>query len=195
MLTAPPGVEWQTAVAPQKRRRGLMALVERRTGKVGVAAYIGLSCLVVLATVGVVGLLAHQPLLFPSLGPTAMLFFDSPRQKSATPRNTLIGHGVAILAGASCLALFGLTDHPPVLQEGITAHRIAAAAASVALTVLVMRLLNCSHPPAGATTLIISLGLLTSALELATTFIAVILVTALGVTLNRLLDRHRLRWS
>ena len=102
---------------------------------------------------------------------------------------------MAILAGAACLAVFGLVDNPPVLDEGITGARIGAAAASVALTVLVMRLLACSHPPAGATTLIVSLGLLTSVGELVTIFAAVVLVTVLGVSLNRLLDGHRLRWS
>jgi hypothetical protein len=40
-----------------------------------------------------------------------------------------------------------LTDAPPVLQEGVTATRIGAAALSVALTALVLRLLSCPHPP------------------------------------------------
>ncbi|HEY0637659.1 MAG TPA: HPP family protein [Pseudonocardiaceae bacterium] len=166
-----------------------MATIGQRRGQLGVAAHIGASCLVVLAAVGVVGLLARQPLLFPSLGPTAMLIFDSPRQRSGSPRNTLVGHGVAILAGLACLTAFDLADSAPVLQEGITAARIGAAAASVALTVLVLRLLSCAHPPAGATTLIVSLGLLSAPTELLAIAAAVLLVTLLGALLNRLLRR------
>lgn len=56
---------------------------------------------------------------------------------------------------------------------------------SVAVTVLVLRLLGTPHPPAGATTLILSLGVLTSAGELLTMAGAVVLVTVLGVALNR----------
>lgn len=171
--------------------RRLLAFIQRRTGRFGVGAYVGLCCLAVLAAVGTVGLLVKQPLLFPSLGPTAMLIFDSPRQKSGSARNTLVGHGVAILAGAACGYLFGLADQPPVLQEGITGARIAAATTSVALTVLVMRLLSCVHPPAGATTLIVSLGLLISITELLAIAAAVLLVTGFGVVLNRLLDGRR----
>lgn len=152
-------------------------------------------CLVVLAAAGLAGLLLQQPYLFPSLGPVVMLYFDSPMQESARPRNTLVGHAVAILAGATCLAVFGLADHPSVVQEGINGMRIGAAALSVSLTALFLRLLACPHPPAGATTLIISLGLLTSASELASVAAAVVLVTVLGVGVNRLLGVRQPLWS
>jgi CBS-domain-containing membrane protein len=174
---------------------GVLAAAERRAGRLGGGAYAFLLCLVALAAVGVVGLLVKQPYLFPSLGPTVMLFFETPTQKTATPRSTLVGHGVAILAGAGSLALFGLTDAPPILQEGITGPRIGAAALSLALTALVLRLLSCPHPPAGATTLIVSLGLLTSATEMLAIAVAVVLLTVLSVALNRLLGVAQPLWS
>jgi CBS-domain-containing membrane protein len=161
----------------------------------GAAGYAFTLCLVALAAVGAIGLLAEQPYLFPSLGPTVMLFFESPTRKSATPRNTLIGHGVALLAGVGCLVLLGLTDHPPVIQEGLTPARVAAAALSVAFTALVLRLLSCPHPPAGATTLIVSLGLLTSTGELLAIAAGVVLVTVLAVALNRVLGVRQPFWS
>ena len=172
---------------------GLLEAAERR-GPASAGGYASGLCLVVLAACGVVGMLVHQPFLFPSLGPTVMLFVEDPRQASATPRATLIGHGVAILAGAGCLALFGLTDHRPVTQEGLTAARTAAAALSVALTALVLKALRASHPPAGATTLIVSLGILTSAVELLTMAAAVVLVTVLAVALSRLLGVRLPLW-
>ena len=174
---------------------GLLAAAERRAGRAGGGAYAFAACLLVLAAVGLGGLLLHQPLLFPSLGPTLMLFFESPRQASAAPRNTLIGHGVAIVAGVACLALFGLTGHPPVITEGVTAARVGAAALSVALTALVLKLLGAPHPPAGASTLIVSLGILTSMSELVSMAAAVVLVTVLGVALNRLLGVRQALWA
>ncbi|TQM79361.1 HPP family protein [Saccharothrix saharensis] len=173
---------------------GVLGAAERRAGRLGAGGYAFALCLAVLAAVGGVALLVEQPYLFPSLGPTVMLFFESPRQKSAAPRSTLIGHGVAILAGAGCLALFGLTEHPPVIQEGVTGARVGAAALSVALTALVLRLLDCPHPPAGATNLIVSLGLLTSTRELLAIAAGVLLVTVLGVALNRLLGVGQPLW-
>jgi CBS-domain-containing membrane protein len=179
----------------ESRAGGALDAAERKAGRAGAAGYAFTLCLVVLAAVGVLGLLIKQPYLFPSLGPVVMLFFESPSQKSATPRNTLIGHAVGILAGVGCLAVFGLTDHAPVIQEGITGARVAAAAMSVALTALVLRLLACPHPPAGATTLIVSLGLLTSAGELLAVAVSVVLVTVVGVGLNRLLGVRQPLWS
>jgi CBS-domain-containing membrane protein len=174
---------------------GALAAAERRAGRLGGGAYAFALCLVALAGVGLVGLLLHQPSLFPSLGPTVMLFFESPTQKAAAPRNALAGHGVAILAGAACLLLFGLAEHPPVLQEGVTGARIGAAALSVALTALVLKLLGTPHPPAGATTLIVSLGLLTSPAQLLAIAVGVLLVTVLSVALNRLLGVRQPLWS
>lgn len=174
---------------------GLLQRAEQRAGRAGAGAYAFTLCLAVLVVCGLVGLLVRQPFLFPSLGPTVMLFFESPRQPAAAPRNSLIGHGVALLAGVACLVLFGLTDDPPVVQQGVTVARIGAAALSVALTALVLRLLAAPHPPAGATTLIVSLGILTSASELLTMALAVVLVTALGLALNRLLGVRQPVWK
>ncbi|MCC9737979.1 HPP family protein [Streptomyces sp. MNU89] len=174
---------------------GLLGTAEKRAGRLGGGAYAFVLSLAVLAGCGLVGLLVEQPFLFPSLGPVAMLFFESPRLPSAAPRNTLAGHGVAILAGALCLLLFGLTDDPPVIQQGLTAARIGAAALSVALTALVLKLLAAPHPPAGATTLIVSLGLLTSASELVTMALSIVLLTVLGVALNRLFGVRQPLWT
>ncbi|KOT37823.1 hypothetical protein ADK41_17570 [Streptomyces caelestis] len=173
---------------------GLLQAAEERMGRIGAGAYACALCGTVLALCGLVGLLVHQPFLFPSLGPTVMLFFESPRQPASAPRNSLVGHGAALLAGVACLALFGLTDAPPVIQQGVTAARIGAAALSVALTALVLKLLAAPHPPAGATTLIVSLGILTSATELLTMALAVVLVTVLGLALNRLLGVRQPVW-
>ena len=166
--------------APESTRESAR---ESRLGAGGIAFVL---CLAVLTACGIAGLLAKRPLLFPSLGPTVMLFFTTPTDRSAAVRSALAGHLVAILAGAGCLALFGLTTHESVLQEGLTAPRIAAAALSVAVTTLVLALLGTPHPPAGATTLIVSLGLITSAAGLASIAVAVVLVTVLSVVLNRL---------
>lgn len=64
---------------------------------------------------------------------------------------------------------------------------MAAAALSVALTTLVLTLLRKPHPPAGATTLIVSLGILSSPAQLLSMAGAILLITAAGWGLNLLL--------
>jgi CBS-domain-containing membrane protein len=143
-------------------------------------------CLAVLALAGTVGLALHQPWLFPSLGPTVMLFFDSPEHPTARPRNTIVGHGVGILVGYGCLVGFGLLGHPSAAVSGLTPRHVGAGALSVALTTLLLRMLSCPHPPAGASTLIVSLGILATPRALAAMFAAVLLITAVGLGANRL---------
>jgi len=63
---------------------------------------------------------------------------------------------------------------------------VIAAALSLALTGAGMVLLRVSHPPAGATTLIVSLGLLTKPFHLLMVEIAVVLLVAQAFCINRL---------
>jgi hypothetical protein len=86
----------------------------------------------------------------------------------------------------TALALFGLFDTPSVLDAGVTMPRIGAAALSVALVALVLPPLKASHPPAGATTLLISLGLLDEPGQIAAIATGVVLLTMAAWGLNRL---------
>jgi CBS-domain-containing membrane protein len=155
------------------------------------AAYTGLLCLVVLALSGAVGLLLKQPWLFPSLGPTVMLFFESPRERSARPLNTIAGHLIGLVIGYACYLAFGLNGMAPAPVGGLTPAYVAAGALSVALTTAVLTLLALPHPPAGATTLLVSLGILAKPVDLLDVAGAVVLITLAGWAVNRLLLGRR----
>src|SRR6266571_2969996 len=106
-------------------------------------------------SIGIMAALAvitRSPFIFPSLGPTAFLFFYT----------------------------------PPALAVGVTWPRVIAAALSLGLTAGLMVLLKSPHPPAGATTLIISLGILTKPWQLLLLMAAVILLTIQAFVINRL---------
>lgn len=165
----------------------MLKQLKDQAGAVGAGLYAAVLSLVVLAGSGAVGLVLHQPWLFPSLGPTVMLFFESPGQKASRPLNALIGHGIGLLAGAGLLYGLGLQDDPSAASGGLTPAYLLAGAVSVALTTLVLTAIQTPHPPAGATTLIVSLGILTTPGELISMAAAVVAVTALGWGLNILL--------
>jgi hypothetical protein len=150
---------------------------------------------VAVAVAGVVAMATHQPWLFPSLGPAVMLHVEKPRALESSPRNTLIGHAVALLAGYGFLVVCGLREHPSVLQEGVTAARIVAAAGALGVTALVLLLVKASHPPAGATTLIVSLGLLRTPGQLAVAAGAVVVVTTVDWLYNRVTGAGMPVWA
>ncbi|WP_368497699.1 HPP family protein [Herbiconiux sp. A18JL235] len=150
-----------------------------------------LLCLIVLAAAGAIGLALKQPWLFPSLGPTVMLFFASPAEKSSRPVNALVGHLVALAVGYAAFVTFGLTGMQSAPVGGLTPAYLAAGATSVAVTTLVLQLIRLPHPPAGATTLIVSLGILSTPPDLLVMTGAVVLVVAAGWALNVARGRWR----
>ena len=126
------------------------------------------------------------PFIFPSLGPTAFLLFYTPTQPAASPRNTIGGHLIGVAAGYLSLVLFGLTERGPALAEGVAWPNVAAAALSLGLTSGAMVWCKVPHPPAGATTLIMSLGILRTPWQLAVLMFAVGLLVVQGIAINRL---------
>ena len=139
-----------------------------------------------IGLMSVLAVLTHSPFVFPSLGPTAFLFFYTPTAPSASPRNTLIGHAVGAGAGYLSLVVTGLTMAGPALAAGVTWPRVIAAGLSLGLTSGLMVLFKSPHPPAGATTLIISLGILTKPWQLLLLLVAVVVLTLQAFAINRL---------
>lgn len=103
----------------------------------------------------------------------------------ASPRNAIVGHLVAIAAAVVALSVFGFLDAPSAYESGVDPARIGAVARAVALTGGTLRLLRAAHPPGGATTIIVSSGLLDEPVQLAAVVVGVLLLTAAGFALNR----------
>ena len=112
-----------------------------------------------MTLVGVLGLVTGQPLLFPSLGPTAFLQAESPPLRTARPYNVLVGHAVGIVAGYVAVLATGAVDTPAVFAaHALSPERVVAGALAIAATFFGTIVLHAQHPPAAATTLLIALG-------------------------------------
>ncbi|WIG59392.1 MAG: hypothetical protein OJF49_002139 [Ktedonobacterales bacterium] len=148
-----------------------------------------------IGIMSVLAVITGSPFIFPSLGPTAFLFFYTPTAPTASPRNTICGHLIGVLAGYFALVVTGLTNAGPALATGVTWPRVIAAALSLGLTAGLMVLLKVPHPPAGATTLIISLGILTHFSQLVILMAAVVLLTVQAFVINRLAGIDYPLWS
>ncbi|HEY9825385.1 MAG TPA: HPP family protein [Stenomitos sp.] len=118
-----------------------------------------LAAALLMLIVGLLGVLAHQPWLFPSLGPTAFLQAEQPEQPTARFYNTVMGHFHGLIAGILAVLMLGASVAPAVLSTGeLTLARVGAAVLAVALNMLFGFILKASHPPAAATTLLVALG-------------------------------------
>lgn len=148
-----------------------------------------------IGIMAMVAVITGTPFIFPSLGPTAFLFFYTPTAPTASPRNALVGHAIGVIAGYFSLVVTGLTMAGPAYAVGVTGPRVVAAALSLGLTSGLMVLLKAPHPPAGATTLIISLGILTQPIQLVILMLAVVMLTVQAFVINRLAGIDYPLWS
>jgi CBS-domain-containing membrane protein len=190
----PIGGDMATMLFGLARRARLPSLVERHDSTTVLGLFAFVNGVVAIAIMSAVALVTGAPFVFPSLGPTAFLLFYTPMLPASSPRNCLYGHAIGAGAGYLSLALFGLTDHGPALVEGVAGTRVAAAALSLGLTSGLMVWARAPHPPAGATTLIVSLGILREPADLAILMVAVALLVVQAYGINRLAGIPYPRW-
>src|SRR5579875_3670635 len=171
------------------------ALAARHGRRLVYAAFVFLAAGAALGVIAAIAYASGYPFVVPSLGPTAFIVFNRSQSVPSRPRNAVLGHLTGAVAGYLALLIFGLRDAPSVLEGGLTAPRIGAAALSIALTSAVMILLRVEHGPAGATTLIVSLGFMTSITSLCVLMIGVVALVAEGVLIDRLVGLDLPYWS
>ena len=159
------------------------------------STYVFVNGFVTIALLALLALISRNPFVFPSLGPTAYLLFFSPLGKTSSPRNTITGHAIGLVCGYGAFVITGAGAMPFGVHPGIFWPRILASALSLSATGAFMVLLDVSHPPAGATTLIVSLGIISKPRELVIIEVAVFLLVAQALVINRLAGLAYPLWS
>ncbi len=146
-----------------------------------------LAAALLIVVIGLLGVLASEPLLFPSLGPTAFLQVEDPEFRASRIYNTILGHFIGVAAGLLAVFAFHINRLPsPLLGGRVSPAVIAASTLSVALTIGLGLLLRASHPPACATTLLFALGGFKPTLKVVIVVVAgVLLIGILGEVLRR----------
>src|SRR5690554_764981 len=148
-----------------------------------------------IALVSFIALVTQEAFIFPSLGATAFILFYVPMAQPASPRNTICGHLIGALMGLLALYLFGLQDAPSAFVSHVDLPRVGAAAVSLGLTSCLMVLLKVAHPPAGATALIVSLGLMPNPSQLPVLMAGVLVLLIHAFLMNRLSGIPYPLWS
>lgn len=141
--------------------------------------------------IALAGWIAHQPLIFASLGPTAYELVETPERRSARPYNLIVGHLVAVVGAFLALALTHAWAGPAVSSSGVPLLRVWAAMLAAAFTVFGTLLLKATQPAALSTTLLVSLGVMQTGKDGAIIMIAVLLMTLIGEPVRRLRSKQR----
>jgi CBS domain-containing membrane protein len=112
------------------------------------------------------------------------LIFSMPGLPSAAPRNAIGGQVCGVAGRAGALAAFGLLHRHGGVGV-VSGARAGAIGVSLLLATALMLVFKVSHPAAGATALMISLGIVTSPSEWLELLAAVAVMCAMGVVVNR----------
>jgi hypothetical protein len=139
-----------------------------------------------MVLVGGIACLAGQPWLIPSLGPTAYLQAETPAHPASRFYNTVVGHLIGLLAGFAAVAIFNAWQSPGVLTDHqLVLARVWASAVALGLTLLIALFLRASHPPAGATTLLVALGAIRTVQDALNAMAGVLIVALFGAAFRR----------
>jgi CBS domain-containing membrane protein len=159
------------------------------------ASYVGIGCLLSMGSLAGVAAVTQTPFIFPSLGPTAYLLYFAPQAPASTPRACMLGHAIALVCGYAALTVSGLVDRPPDANIQVELARVISAGLALGLTSFVLILVGVDHPPAGATTLIVALGLITHPWQLVVMELAAGVLLLQAIVLNALTGLPVPRWK
>jgi CBS-domain-containing membrane protein len=177
-----------------RARTSLPALLANHDERSVLSTVCTLNAVVAIALLGFVSWLAGLPLLFPALGPTAFIQYSSPFSPAASPRSVIMGHLIAIGAGHigwNVFHTFGIELFGPDAAW----VAIAAASLALALTSFLMIRLECAHPPACGTALILALGKMPTLFDMGVMIAAVVLMAAMTSASHRLCGVNAQKWS
>ena len=148
----------------------------------GVSTYLGFH----LVALGLLSWVTGQPFLIPSLGPSIFLLGTLPDDEMNYPRRIIAGQFIGAVAGFVSFHLIvgGIEPATPALSLEVLRQVFSSFAAAL-LTTFGMYLGDVQHPPAYATTLIVSLGYLTSPFSVAVFLLAVLIMVGIHETIGK----------
>jgi CBS-domain-containing membrane protein len=149
----------------------------------GASTYLGFH----LAVLGLLSFITGQPFLIPSLGPSIFLLGTLPDDEMNYPSRIIGGQFIGAVAGfVSFHLIVGGIDPTATPAFSLEVLRqVFSSFAAALLTTFGMYLGDVQHPPAYATTLIISLGFLTSPRGVAVFMLGVLIMVGIHESIGK----------
>lgn len=134
-----------------------------------------------VAILGALATLTNQPFLFASVGPTAIIVAYNPLRQDTRFSSIILGHIVGIFSGLGALVLFGLYGLSySAIEEGFTWARVGATSVAMIVTTIFFQKTPFYHPPAAATTLLVSLGILSEPVQVVFVIAGVVIIATIA---------------
>lgn len=149
---------------------GMKARMDRAQIVRTVGSFIG------IAFLGVLWMYCDLPLLIASLGSTAVTLFALPKAPAARPKSAILGQFLSAVCGWSVQYLLGTTWY--------------ACAVAVMLSLVLMVVFDCVHPPGGATALAAVLTPQPWTFIIAPVTVGVMFLVAVAYCTNRVCKRY-----
>lgn len=154
---------------------------------VRVSSYVGF----LMGTLGLFAWVVGQPLLIPSVGPSAFALATLPEEDINLPQRVIAGQFIGAAVGL--LAYFVIAGDvrpmasvPPLSIAAL--RRVVAPFVAVIFTTVLMYAPDLAHPPAYAATLLMAHGLLSSLAQIAAFAAAVVLLVTVHEIVGKRLD-------
>jgi CBS-domain-containing membrane protein len=98
----------------------------------------------------------------------------------------IVGHAGGLLAGLVAVAALGAFNAPTLFTDKVLdPGRAAASVVALALTILLGMLARGSHPPAAATTLLVTLGGIRTGNDVLNLAIGIVVIAVVGEAIRR----------
>jgi len=169
-----------------RARLSTPAMLACRDEKQVLARVSPISSAVVILTISLFAWLTNLPLVFPALGPSTFILFTAPLSKAGAPRSVVLGHLSCLAGGTLVYHSVSFLTGQPISLDHVNAPLVLSAALALALAVWTLVKLNCPHPPACASSLVVALGGLNDPLDLLLTAAVIVWLAAEAVFVNRL---------
>ena len=171
------------------------ALLARFGEKKIIPIITGLNGGLAILTISLFAWMTSMPLIFPALGPTAFILFSTPLAPAAAPRNIIVGH-------FSCLAIgwaaWNLTSYLAGIPDGELANSgfiYLSASVALAISCLLLVRINCPHPPACTSCLVVAWGGVTHWLDILLMAAVIVWLTYQAMAMNRMAGLPVPKWS
>lgn len=171
-------------------RMQLWYLVRRISNpRILIIAFVFIAGATALGIISIAAYLTNLPLLFPQLGPSAFILFHTPMAATASPRNVILAHSLAVLSGLFSLWIVGVIFPETGLFDSAVMnwYRILAIALTMGLIGILMVITKSVHPPAAASALIAAMGYLEHVAQVLGIIGAVVLLVFEAILFNRII--------
>jgi len=189
-----PHLTWKTRWQLWHARFTTPALLARFGERNVIAGVTAVNAALAVLVLSMFTWLTDLPLVFPALGPSSFILFSSPLSKPAAPRSVIMGHWVCLASGYTAWRLVSFMTEQTISIDQNGWPLMLSASLALGMGGLLMVRLDCPHPPACASALVVAIGAVTSIANIILMAGVIVWLAYQAVVMNRFAGLPVSRW-